>query len=674
MRILKILGIAIGSLVALLAIAVVAIYLLVDPNDYKDRIAAAVKDSTGRELSLPGQLKLSLFPWVALETGEAALGNPPGFGTEPFLTLKRAKLSVKLVPLFRKQLEVGRVEIDGLDLRLRQDASGKGNWEYWGEPDASPGAATSTSATRIDLAGVGITNSRIAFEDMVAERVSVDIGRIAPGVAIPLSLKLDLVTAPGAQALPLELEGQLTADLDKQRYQLAALELSGSVQPAGAPKPLGWHFATPLADLDLAAQTLAATTFAAEVGAASLKGRIEGEKLVDEPSLRGSFDLAQVAPRELMQQFGIVPPMTRDAAVLAGFSAQGAYAWQGGIARLSDLKLALDESKLTGRFTYDTGNQGMDFALALDHIDLDRYQPPPSDPGKTEEPIELPVDFLKPLRARGSFNVGAIQIGGAHLTNLSAGISVADAVARFAPLKAQLYGGQYSGDIGIDMRAATPRLTMDEHMSGIDIAALMKDYADSQLLSGRGNLDVKLAGNGRSGDDLLKTLNGSISMNLQDGAVEGMDIWYAIAQAQSLIKKRQLAATANTKRTAFETFKVSANVVNGLATTDDLVVASQLLRITGAGTTHLVTQAINYSIHAAVLKAPPGADSDLGELERASIPVNITGTLTEPKVRPDVAGLVKERVKQEVEKHREEVEDKVKDKVRSKLQDLFKKN
>ncbi|MET0280397.1 MAG: AsmA family protein [Steroidobacteraceae bacterium] len=673
MRALKIVAIAVGGLVALLGLVLVGIYLFIDPNDYKDRIAAAVQGATGRELSLPGDLKLSLFPWVALETGAAALGNPPGFGRGPFLSLSSAKLKVKLLPLLHQQLEVGRIEIDGLHLQLLQDAQGKGNWEYWGEPDAAPGAPARNHAG-IDLAGITITNGRIAFRDMLADQVKVEIGRVAPGVAIPLSIDMALTTAPQAQALPIGLKALLTADLERQRYQFADLSLSGSVQPAGAPQPVAWHFATPAADLDLAAQTLARTTFNAEVGEAELAGSIEGQKLVDAPALQGGFELAEVAPRELMQQLGLAPPATRDSAALAGFAAQGAFAWQGGVARMTDLQLVLDQSKLAGRVTYDSASQGMDFALSLDQIDLDRYQPPPTAAGLTDKPIELPVDFLKPLRARGSFTVGAIQIGGAHLSNLSAGISIADAVARFAPLKAQLYGGNYSGDIGIDMRTATPRLTMNEHMSGIDIAALMKDFIDSRRLAGRGNLDVQLAGTGRSGDALLKTLTGSIAMNLQDGAVEGIDVWYAIAQAQSLIKNQQLGAATNTRRTAFETFKASADVVNGLATTNDLVVASQLLRITGAGSTNLVNQAINYNINAAVLKAPPGGEAQLGELERASIPVRVSGTLTEPKIRPDLAGLARERVKQEVEKRREEVEDKVKDKVRSKLQDLLKKN
>jgi len=663
MRAIKILGFAIGGLIALLVLALLAVWLFVDPNDYKDRIAAAVKDSTGRSLSLPGELKLAVFPWVSLQTGEASLGNPAGFGDEPFLTLKRASLSVKLLPLLRSQLEVGRIEIDGLDLRLKQNSAGKGNWEDWGSKAAAE-PTQSGKAPTVNLAGVAISNSRVAFENMVASNVEVNIGRVAPDTAIPVALSMDLASAPNSRAMPLKAKFELRLDLDQQRYQMAKLDLQGEVQPAGAPKALTWKFASPAADLNLAAQTLAPTTFSAEAGIAKLSGRIAGTRLIDAPSLTGSFQLAELPPRELMAQFGIAPPVTRDKSALARFAAQGGYAWQGGVARMSDLKLRMDDSQLNGRFAYDTGNSGMDFALALDRIDLDRYQPPATEETAQSEPIELPVDFLKPLRAKGTFNVGEIKVGGAHLTQLSAAINVADAQARFTPLTARLYGGQYSGNIGLDMRPAVPRLSMDEHLAGIDIAALMKEYADSKRLSGRGNLDVKLVGAGRNGADLLKTLTGTVSTDLQNGAVEGVDIWYAIAQAQSLIQKRQLAAATNTKRTAFETFKASADVLNGLATTKDLAIASQLLRINGSGSTNLVTQALDYSVTATILKTPPGADEGTAQLARATIPVKITGTLEDPKVRPDLAGMAKERVKQEVEKRKDEVKEKVKDKLK----------
>ena len=232
MRALKIFGMVLGGVVALLVLGLVALWLLFDPNDYKDRITAAVRESTGRTLSLPGKLKLSVFPWLAVETGEASLGNPEGFGDEPFLTLKRASMSVKLMPLLHSQFEVGRVEIDGLDLKLRQNAAGKGNWEDWGKP-SEPSSAESSAPTSLNLAGVQIADARIAFEDLVAQGVNVTIGRIAPGAAIPVELKLDLVSSPGARPMPLSAAFELTADLEKQHYRLAKLALRGNLQPEG---------------------------------------------------------------------------------------------------------------------------------------------------------------------------------------------------------------------------------------------------------------------------------------------------------------------------------------------------------------------------------------------------------------------------------------------------------
>jgi AsmA protein len=677
MRALKIIAIAVGGLVAVVVLALVAVVLFVDPNDYKDRITQAVKDSTGRSLSLPGELKLSVFPWLALQTGAASLGNPAGFGDEPFLTLKSARLRVKLLPLLlRRDLEVGRVEIDGLDLALRQNAAGKGNWEDWGSKESAADEAGKSSTGALKLAGIAITNSQVAFEDMEAQSMELRIGTVAAGVAIPVTMKLDLKTAADAKPMPLTAEFDLTLDVAAQRYGLAKLKLAGVLPGDGSSVALPWQFASPLLDLNLTAQTLAEAAFDAKVASAAVSGRVAGAKLIDAPALSGSFALAEIAPRAFLKDLGIEAPVTRDPSRLSRFAATGSFAWANDVARTDRLNVTLDDSVLTGRFAYDTRDSGMDFAMTVDKIDLDRYQPPPTSAaapasGAKSEPIELPVDFLKPLRAQGTFKVGEIRIAGVQLADFSAGMNIRDGLARFAPLKARVYGGQYSGDITVDSRAAMPRLSLDEKLAGIDMAKLMKDFADTQRLSGRGTLIAKLTGQGRNSEALTRTLRGTISATLADGAVEGIDVWYAIAQAQSLIKKHALAPDANKKRTAFDTFAASADVVDGVATTRDLLVASQLLRVTGQGTTNLATTAIDYRITATVLKAPPGDQANMADLERVSIPVKITGSFDDPKIRPDLAGMAKERVKQEVEKKKEELKEKVQEKVKDKLRGLF---
>ena len=63
----KFLKIVIGLVVILVLVAgagIAAIMLLVDPNDYREEIAQKVRENTGRELTLGGDLGLSVFPWL----------------------------------------------------------------------------------------------------------------------------------------------------------------------------------------------------------------------------------------------------------------------------------------------------------------------------------------------------------------------------------------------------------------------------------------------------------------------------------------------------------------------------------------------------------------------------------------------------------------------------------
>ena len=58
--------------------------------------STAVQRATGRPLKIGGQLDLKLFPWLALQVSDVSLGNPSGYGSEPFLSVKRANVGVKL--------------------------------------------------------------------------------------------------------------------------------------------------------------------------------------------------------------------------------------------------------------------------------------------------------------------------------------------------------------------------------------------------------------------------------------------------------------------------------------------------------------------------------------------------------------------------------------------------
>ena len=264
--------------------------------------------------------------------------------------------------------------------------------------------------------------------------------------------------------------------------------------------------------------------------------------------------------------------------------------------------------------------------------------------------------------------IGAATVSGMKLTHVGIGVHAKDGITHIAPAKAQLYGGQYSGAITLDERTSQSVINIDQTMTSIDVAPLLNDFAKTQRISGRGNVNTQLTAHGHTGEDLIKTLSGHIDANLAHGAVEGIDLWYEINRAQSLLKQQTLPSGSSTGRTTFDTFKASADLNNGVATTKDLNIASQLLRVTGQGFTNLVSQVIDYDMKATVLKSAPAAAQNLSGLTLAEIPVKISGTISRPTVRSDLEAIAKKRVQQEIEKHKDEIKQKVQDQ----LQNLIK--
>ena len=96
----------------------------------------------------------------------------------------------------------------------------------------------------------------------------------------------------------------------------------------------------------------------------------------------------------------------------------------------------------------------MRFDLSVDRINADRYLPPPVEepakPAADEPPTPIPVETLRNLNARGQLQVGEAIFAGIKFTKLRLGVNARDGKVRFNPSEASMYGGNYSGDIGID--------------------------------------------------------------------------------------------------------------------------------------------------------------------------------------------------------------------------------
>ena len=139
----KILGLVLLGLLLIIVALGFALSHLFDPNDYKDEIRQIARDKAHIELTLNGDIGWSLFPWLGLELHDASVATLAA-PTQPFADLQMLGLSVRVLPLLRKEVQMSDVRVEGLNLRLTRDKDGHGNWQDIGKPATDTATTAST--------------------------------------------------------------------------------------------------------------------------------------------------------------------------------------------------------------------------------------------------------------------------------------------------------------------------------------------------------------------------------------------------------------------------------------------------------------------------------------------------------------------------------------------------
>jgi AsmA protein len=192
----KILGWLIGLVLVLIILAAILLPRFFDPNDFRGQIADAVREKTGRELTIEGDLKLSVIPWLGVSIGRTSLSNDPAYGDGPMLAVEDASVGVKLMPLLSRRIEVSEIRLDGLRLNLVRDARGS-NWdslvaaEEEEAPPAEEGAGPAFDLERVG--GIRIRDAQVSIADKV-DNMGLDakLGEFSTGAIALDGTALDL--------------------------------------------------------------------------------------------------------------------------------------------------------------------------------------------------------------------------------------------------------------------------------------------------------------------------------------------------------------------------------------------------------------------------------------------------------------------------------------------------
>jgi len=448
-----------------------------------------------------------------------------------------------------------------------------------------------------------------------------------------LSLELQ---EPGGPAVNLS-AARAVADMTKEAYTLHAVE--ATIDQDGRRIDVS----APGIRANLADQTLEMKDFSARTSGLDVTGSLGAGRILDAPTFTGSLRIAEFSPARLLRELDIEPPPTADPKVLQRATVKTDFEGDlDGIA-LENLALALDDSKLTGTLRVrDLDRPQIRFDLDVDRIDLDRYMAPAREGGGgAEDETAIPGQELKGLDVEGTLRVAELRAMGLDLSHAVVGLKVADNTLRLHPLTADFYGGTYSGDIGLDASGGVPVISMNEQIKAVVFQQLAGDLFGQDTVSGDGFGHVQLTGRGNTTGEVLRSLAGNLDLRLDEGALEGVNVWQEIRKAVALVKGQPAPEPAE-NRTVFSRMSLTASVQDGVMNLDELLGQLPFLDLSGGGSIDLASQALDLDLLAAVRSGPElGNDPLAAQLAGKRLPFTLRGPLTDPAVGLDVAGLLK---------------------------------
>lgn len=700
-------------IVGLVAAAGAAFVLLAPPTDLiRDRAVAAVKERTGRDLVIRGPARFTIYPSLGVTLTDVALSAPPAMGGAATVAIDSLDITVKLLPLLSRRVEVNRLVMTRPKFDLRVDKAGRRSWEMaqssashvpirFAEHLPSDYASDARSPVGIEIAQrldapLPASTRRVAgLDDVVLENVRIIDGTLdysdERNAIRHSASSIDLTLKARTLASPLTANGDL--DWQGQTMRFSGTLTSLAEMLTNKPAKI---------ILDIAAQPLEAS-YSGNFDLAS-GASFDGTVTAKSPSMRA---LALWAGKPLPANDGF-----------GALALTGRLKTQPNQFRLDNADISLDGMRITGALSGLTGGSRPQIKadLKVSEINLDTYltstgagaratptaappasapaakpaasgpkpspQPPAPPPATSEPPPQSIEDLLqrpsgprvKGYTARAGWSEDPINLAMLAVVDADARLSIGklsihdikigqsdlvlqlkDRVAKTTLERAQLYSGSGRGVITLDATSAQPQLTTSLVFENVAAAPLLKDAAGLDWLSGNGRLTIATSGSGASQRQFVGSLNGKASFAFTDGAISGFNV-AKIVRGLGQGRLTGLSATPEEK-TDFSQLSASFDIAEGVATNSDLTLQSPLLRVSGDGRVLLGERKIDYTVRPKLVADATG-QGGAAVLSGLEVPVKITGSWDKPQIAPDLSKIDANQAVQAVQEIGKKLKDK----------------
>jgi uncharacterized protein involved in outer membrane biogenesis len=624
----------ITSVVAVVIIAILlSVPFFTDVNKYKGAVLTLVKEKSGKDVNVAGDISFRVFPDIALTLNKISVTSQ--FKEEGNLvTADKFILRIKLLPLLQKNIEISSFKLVNPVFNLHVKEDGSKNWE----------------------------NAEVAADDATpGENVTADKGEYTENIE-DAQISEEPVHSPAEKSdsdKPVKTAAKEKMQDDDEPFEgeippPSGIEHSNTEEHHFGDVAEGGEEPQPNYDNQNGEEGQLRHARQKDLQFKDIKIVNAIVQFVDDKNkrnLRASKINIDTAYRPGNNQFDLSGKLEIFEDISRGnFSAKGLYFVRGGQYGVDDITIKLDDIEAHSTVVADLEmyKPTIKIALYMSKVDLNKYkligiggtnseefEAPAADKADfawSDQPIDF--SFINKIDMHVNFKVTSLTYKDITTGDIMINSYIRDNKLTAAIKDSKIFDGVVNADLVVDKstggnKAIKSNLTI-EHL---DISKLPKSMAKVNMVSGLADVQLKVNSIGLSQKSIVGHLNGTGNFKIAKCDIDGVDMLSMLNNATSIFKNAHIST-----KTSFDDISGLVDIKDGVVHNNNVALRSDALNMDVMGLLDLNNLTINYRLN-------PQYSQDAEKAEKEpQTPILITGKLLDPNFSLDVKSVVQDLI------------------------------
>ena len=573
-------------LILLTAIGIVSLIVFVDPNNYRGFISDTVKDKTGYELTIDGNLRWHIWPQISILTDSVKLSDIDA--KKPILTADNMRLDVELFPLFSKKLEVKNVFIKSAIINITDDSKGQVYKHKAEQLPSTDESQTTQTKQQKDSSKWAFTLNKLEVSDSTIVLQNKDDFINFRNINLAIIQKAD-------KKITIDVKGNI--DRNQQNFSYVAdADVDLTLFPEKA--------IIDLKKFDYTYKGIALPT-------KELKGNLKGV-------INYQHNSKQLTSKDLSFS---VNENYFSGALNANFDKKPYI----------DLTVTSNELNLTPFLEKDKKTN--------ENITIQQTPPVVSNVTK----VDNELSFLNSFNAKAKLDIKKLNINKMILNDIDVALTNNDGVATFQNISFDFAKGHIAATGMANGKQKYTQIKLIPKVTNIDLNTFFNQMETPNDLEGLFNASGDIEVNTLSGNKLLESLKGNLSINVTNAKLNKININNIIQNAATKYTK-DISSTENMKNyTEFSKISTDAYLNKGNLELTTLNALSPTLEvIDGSGRVGMTQKDLDINMNIKILGGWNGKSNTIAKLQKLVIPLRIYGQFSKLHYQLDIGQVIKD--------------------------------